>query len=252
MELDSALKSSNNSISELQKKLITLREQLKSIATNDNNFVQPESGGFVSDAKSKLLALQLNEQDLLKKYTENNRLVVNVRKEIDLVKNYINELELEARKKAKVGNPLYLKSETELNSYLARHASIKSQLSAVDGEINALNTTELDLENLKREKLLNEKNYQVYTDRAEESHLLDEMNRLKLANISVIQSASPPVVPVNPNRIKIVLQGVLCGMVLALGCAFLSEWASQSFSTPEKVERLLGVPVLISIPYCEK
>jgi uncharacterized protein involved in exopolysaccharide biosynthesis len=256
MDLDTALKVSTNGINELQHKVATLRSQLQVISVHDAAYDRPDPSPIISDTKAKLLTLQLNEQELLKKYTETNRYVVNVRKEIELVSNFIKEQEREAAARSSSGSPLYqdlkrelLRAEMELNALTARAASIRKQLASVGRNISLINLTEQQLENLKRDKAINEKNYQVYQDRAEENRLLDEMNRLKLANISVIQAATPPLAPVKPDRIKIVLIGVACGAVLAVGSALLTERVSRRYSTPDRVEELLGVPVLISIPY---
>ena len=258
MEMDTELKNCNNSISELQKKVVTLRSQLKSISTGNDNYGQPDSDKNLVETKSRLLAMQLNEQELLRKYTENNRMVINARNEIALVQNFLKEQEHVANIKAKTDNPLYqeinrdlFRAETDLNSINSKAASIKRQMETVDGEIRSLNLTEKDLDNLKREKIVNEKNYQSYQVRAEESRRLDEMNRLKLANISMIQLATPSVEPVKPKKAKILLIGYIFGAVLGIGSAFLSESLSQTFSSPEKVEQLLGLPVLLSIPYSE-
>ncbi len=256
MDLDTALKSSNNGIYELQNKVLTLRSQIKSVSAADAHSGAPETTSVISDAKAKLLTLQLNEQDLLKKYTESNRYVVNARKEIQLVDDFIKEQEREAAVRAKTGNPLYqdlrrdlLRSEADLAALTARAASLRNQLASVGSEMRTINMTEQQLENLKREKAVNEKNFEVYQDRAEESRILDEMNRLKLTNVSVIQPADVPLVPVKPNRLKIVLVGLLCGAAIAVGSAFLTERISRKYNTPDRVEELLGVPVLISIPY---
>ena len=49
--------------------------------------------GIVDDVKNTLLNLQLKEQDLLMKYKEDNPMVVNVRKEITLMKEYLQRQE---------------------------------------------------------------------------------------------------------------------------------------------------------------
>lgn len=256
MELDTAAKNADSSISELQKKTATLRDQLKNISTSEANYSQSEREKIIVEAKARLLTLQLNEQQLLKKYTENNRLVVNARKEIGLVQDFLREQEDEVSRKSRTGTPVYqdlrkelLKAESELSAQRAKSASVKGQLGSIEREIQSLDLTEQRLSSLNREKSLNEKSYQAYAGRAEDARMLDEMNRLKLANISVIQPAVVPVEPVKPKKWLLLLTGFLAGGVFGVGSAFLAEQRSRNFSTPERVEKLLGVPVLISIPY---
>lgn len=256
--LDTNLKGTENSISELQKKIVELKQQLQTIGENDGSYTQTERDKIIVEGKAKLLALQLQEQDLRKKYTEDNRLVVNARKDIALVKDFLREQEEELGKKVRNANPVFqdikrdlFRAETEVSGLNSRAAVISSQLRSVDGEIRALDLSEKRLENLKREKALNEKNYQTYAERTEEARISDEMNRLKLANISVIQTAAVPSEPVMPKKKLNLVIGLLLGAAAGIGIALLGEYLSQDFSTPEKVESMLGLPVLVSIPYKE-
>jgi uncharacterized protein involved in exopolysaccharide biosynthesis len=256
--LDTTLKTTENTISELQKKVSSLKSQLVAINDSDGYYTGTERDRIIIDAKSKLLALQLTEQELLKKYTESNRLVVNARKDIALVQSFLREQEDELAKKVKSANPVYqdirrdlVRAETEVSGLSSKAAVIRGQLSGIDGEIRSLDLTEKKLENLKREKGINEKNYQNYAERTEEARIADEMNRLKMANISVIQSASVPSEPILPKKGLNILIGLLIGGAIAIGSAFFAEYMLQDFSTPEKVENLLGLPVLASIPYKE-
>ncbi len=82
-------------------------------------------------------------------------------------------------------------------------------MQAIDGEIRSLDLSEKNLENLKREKGINEKNYQNYAERTEEARISDEMNRLKLSNISVIQSATVPSEPILPKKQLNILIGLM-------------------------------------------
>lgn len=256
--LDANLKTTQNTISELQKKAGALKQQLRAIGENEGSYTQTERDKIIVDAKAKLLTLQLHEQDLLKKYTESNLLVVNARKDIALVRAFIREQEQELGRKVRNANPVYqdikrdlVRAETDASGLISKAAVISSQLRSVDGEIRALDLSEKKLENLKREKAINEKNYQAYSERTEEARISDEMNRLKLANISVIQTAFVPSKPVMPKKLLNMVIGLLLGTAVSIGIAFLAEYLLRDFSTPEKVEKLLGMPVLASIPYKE-
>lgn len=229
IDLDTALKVCINSISELQGRVAVLRSQLYEVTGDATASLGEEKGTDIHEAKSR---------------------------QVELAGTFLKEQELAARRKARLENPLYLElrrallaAEADLKSQTLKADSLKGQVKSVDYALGALNFNEQRLADLMREKLLSEKNYQSYRERAEESHRLDDMNRLKLANISIIQPATPPGEPSKPNRLKMVLLGVLSGSVLGVGSAFVSEYRAKTLSTPEQVERLLGVPVLLSIPY---
>ncbi|HJV36946.1 GNVR domain-containing protein, partial [Geomonas sp.] len=133
----------------------------------------------------------------------------------------------------------------------AKAATLRVQLREVDGALQSLDSREKEIQQLKREQSIDEKNYQNYADRAEEARIADDMNRLKLANVSVIEKGSVPTIPVSPKRMRNIALGAILGALAGIGFAFLSEHGTQSFSTPESVERRLGLPVLAAIPYRE-
>lgn len=254
-DLDTAYKASQHMIEDLQKRVATLKSQFRTISNSDEHYTTTERDRVVTETKSRLLALQLNEQELRRKYRDDSRLVQNNRDEIAMVEKFLKEQEADIRKKAKSNSPIYqgveaemLKAEADLNSQRARSAAIHKQLGQVDGEIRSLDLREKDMQNLKREYVMNEKNQQIYRDKAEEARIAEDMNKRKLANISVIQQAVPPLEPVSPKKKINLALGMVIGMIAALAIAFLSENLSQTISTPGSAEKRLGLPVLAVIP----
>jgi polysaccharide biosynthesis protein PslE len=257
--LDTGLKSTQSSIQELQKKVTSLKGHIAAISRNKANYTNTERDRIIVDTQSRLLALQLNEQDLLKKYTENNRLVLDIRKQIAIVRGFLKEQESDINSKVKTGNQVYqnteielIRSESELNAQKGKAMAMNQQLAEVDGSIRSLDYSEKDMQKLKREQAINEKNYQAYQEKTEEARITDDMNRLKMSNITVIQKAIAPPEPIKPKKMFNIALAIVLGMVSGLGLAFLSESTSQSFSTPEQVENRLGLPVLAAIAFKEE
>ena len=177
-----------------------------------------------------------------------------MREAIQLVKGFLKTQEEEIGRKVRTGNPVYQEVEKELSKAEAEFASqragavtLAQQLAQLDREIHAFDQKENALRNLQRELSTNEKNYQIYVEKLEEARLSDALNYQKIANISVIQAPVAPRKPVKPKKLLNIILSVLLGAVAGLGYAFFLEYISQSFSTPEQVERRLGLPVLTSI-----
>ena len=257
-ELDTELKNTQKTISEMHKRLLTLKEQIKTLSESNTRHTSTERDRIIVETKARLLALQLNEQALSKKYTATNRLVVNARKEIQMVKDNLKEQEEEISSKVKTEDRVYqnteielLKAETELNAQKGKASVLSQQLAEVNGKVRALDYSEKDIQQLKREQAINEKNYQTYSEKTEEARITDDMNRLKMANISVIQKAAAPAGPLKPKKMMNIALSIIAGLVTGLGLAFVRESASMSFSTPEKVENRLGMPVLATISFKE-
>ena len=257
-ELDTSLKKTQNQVDELQKKLSSLRSQQEARAKDKSLYTTTDREKIITDARSRLLDLQLKEQNLLKEYNENNRLVRNIREEIQLVQVFLKEQELEISGKVRTGNPVFqevekelIKAKAELSAQIAKAAAQKVQLAKVENETGSFDLLENEYQNLKRDLETNEKNYRIYLERQEEARISEEMNRQKMANISVIQVATAPTEKIKPKKRLNILLGVLIGIISSLGFAFFSESKSQKFSTPESVERRLGLPVLATLLHKE-
>ena len=260
-DLDSSLNSTQNQIDELRTKLSFLKAKIKDIPkTNTLNEQSSERDSMISQVKTQLLNLRMKEQELLQKYKESSALVANVRQEIASLQDFLKQQD----ENASTGNReevnlVYqdlekeiVRTEADLNAQLAKVSLLGKQLSQVNSATRSLDLREKELQTLKREMSVNEKNYLNYADKLEEARISEDMNRQKMANISVIELAVEPSVPIKPNRKLRVLLGVVLGGVAAVGFAFFSEYVSQGLSTPESAERRLRIPVLASLPYNKK
>jgi len=258
-ELDTTLKTAQNQVRELQKRLSTLKNQMRTVSKDVPLFTETERYKIIDDAKTQLLTLQLKEQQLLQKYNENTPLVVNVRKEINIVQDFIKKQEEDLKGKVRTGqNIVYqdleremIKTGADLSSQEAKSATLQGQIAQLDIEIRTLDLRENELQNLKRELAANERNYKTYLEKVEEALISDDLNRLKMTNISVIQAASVPAKPIKPKKKLNIALAIIFGAVSGLGLAFISEYKNQGLSTPESAERRLGLPVLGTVPYKE-
>jgi uncharacterized protein involved in exopolysaccharide biosynthesis len=243
MKLDTDLKNTGTRINELQERLSSPKSQMQTMSEDKDRYTQTERDEITVNAKARLLDLRLKEQQLLEKYKESNRLVMNVRKEIELVTDFLRQQEEDTASKEA------LKTEAELNSQSAKEKTIRLQLSQVDREIQSMDLKENELVDLKREAATNDKNYRTYVDKLEEARISDDMNLQKMANVSVIQAATVPAKPIKPKKALNILLGIILGAVSGLGFAFFSEYSSHGLSTPKSVEKRLGLPVLTTVSY---
>ena len=86
-------------------------------------------------------------------------------------------------------------------------------------------------------------------DKLEEARISDDMKLQKMANVSVIQATTVLAKPIKPKKTLNILLGIILGAVSGTGYAFLSEYVSHGLSSPESVEKRLGLPVLTTVAY---
>lgn len=90
--------------------------------------------------------------------------------------------------------------------------------------------------------------------RAETARIVASMKtelsgQLKGNNVRVIDTALPPEKPIRPKKLASLLLGLIGGLAVGVGLAFLIELLDQSVRTQEDVENKLGLPFLGQIPF---
>jgi capsular exopolysaccharide synthesis family protein len=89
-----------------------------------------------------------------------------------------------------------------------------------------------------------EQNRSIYNDYSEHSKKLKVATSVNLNEITLVDSAEVPTVPVKPNRLLNITMAVLVGLLGGVGLAFFLEYIDDSVKTPDEVERYLRTPLL--------
>jgi polysaccharide biosynthesis protein PslE len=196
----------------------------------------------ISAIRNKLSELKLQEEKLLGGYNEQSIPVVKIRQEIARAKQL-----LEKEEKTYHGKAVSSISQN-VSALKAKEASQQQHLAAYQAEINRINSAEMRLSELERQVKINEDNYQLYLKKMEEARISNAMDSQKLANISVVEPALPPLKPVKPKILLNIILSILLGACSSIGLAFFLEYFSHTFNRPEDVEQQASLRVLAAIP----
>ena len=210
--------------------------------------------------EAQLLQLRLRERELRSQFRETDRQVVSVREQIAVVERFLSDREGASGKRVRVGrNQIYdglenglVHARVELAEMEAVIAPATRRRAKLLSELKLLPVREQHLGELLREREAYERSYENYEARLEDARTFADMDRQLMADISIIQSALPPVKPIRPDKRMNMAAGVLIGLVLALGTGFVFEFLRTGWDTPEQVTAQLGIPVLGSIRYQEQ
>jgi uncharacterized protein involved in exopolysaccharide biosynthesis len=252
--LDSDYKTIKNQLQGLEGKIASQDTQMKTILENIP-VSTVEEGGNLEKAKADLFALKREEQKLLTKYTETSFPVLNLRKEIDLVKQFIlaEQKNERANTIASGKKAMYSQLEKERLGAMSESTTLEAsshvialQIKDLDKKIQRLDKLNKELIVMERDRTADEKNYQLYLSKVEEAKVSEEMDQLKMSNISVIQSAEVPRVPDGrPKKTKLLLGGIFAA-IMSVGLAFVFEYLQGGYTRPDQAAEDLGLPVLAS------
>lgn len=255
-DLDALHKQSQDRVAEMGRRLAALNAQVTSVNQQASSDMSSDRYGVLDNAKKEVLDMKMKEQDLLKKYTDTSETVTSLRTQIETAEKFIDEQEKDLRTKVAAGNPVVqelqrqiVATQADYQSEQSKSAVMQGQLAELDKQLANLAVPENDLRDLQRQLATAEDNYKTYNERLQEAQMTEDMNRLKMTNISVIQAATVPADPIKPRKAVNLGIGVILGGILGVGLAFLTEYLSQGFTTPLSVERRLGLPVLAVVPF---
>ena len=169
--LDDSFKIEQNRAQGLREKLAWVKDRISQVPKEiPLSSVLSSEQGIIGQAKNNLLTLQLQEQELLNKYTEKNPHVQSLRKEMELVSQFIEEQEANLAGSVTTGkNPLYQEMEmqlfhtqADLVSAEAQSQVIAQQISEIDKKLEELRSLEVEFEELSRQVKADERNYLNY------------------------------------------------------------------------------------------
>jgi excisionase family DNA binding protein len=211
------------------------------------------SDQLVREASMRLLDLELQENELLRDYTESNRKVQSVRASIGLVREFLvsaereasAEEEVERRDRLAVVGALEqeiarLNGEIELLLRYERQAAVlqaseqrrvvesacqdlRRRQAEVQAELLALDGDEQALRRLERQVTVAAAAVEQGRALLDESLLSERFDREKRTNVRVIERAAPPVLPSGLSRTLKLALGLLAGLVAGAGTAVLVD-----------------------------
>lgn len=207
--------------------------------------------------KQRLRQLELELVDLKTRFTEDYP-------DVKKMKREIAELKRRMAEKSALGDD---QKETPDNT---AYITLASQLSSTRSEIKSLNQQKADLmakvEEYRRRientpKIEQEYNAMVLDRNNTQAKYEDLLRKTMEANVAMglereqkgerftlIDPARLPERPYKPNRMAIIMIGLVLGIGAGVGFAALREFSDQAIHNPDGLARISSLPILVSIP----
>ena len=255
-DFEAQLKTAQTEISAEQEKALALRAEASAHPRQIPNSAREEPDPVITHIKTNLLTLELQRNELLTRYTSTSSVVKELDNRIAQVKKTLAAEDSKIRRGTTTGlNPVYQTLETQLalsRGQLAALAARESQLlSHVENyrqQLKDLDVRALDLGKLEREVDRNREAYAKYVVKQEEARISAALDRSKILNLSIVETAQIPFEPVAPQKAFVIMLAGVLGLITGLGVAFLRERFDPTVKTPWEIEMYAGLPVLTALP----
>lgn len=210
---------------------------------------------------TRLAELERTLTTLSAEYRQTYPDIVQARQEIEAVKDQlaikygVSKDEVKAGS-AKLIDPMLRdqmrqrdEAKNELEVLRERLRRLLEQVKQYEGRVERVPAREQELMILIRDYDNMQKNYQSLLDKSLNARLAENLEkRQKGEQFRILDLANLPVIPESPNRLLILLGGLVVGCGLGFGSAFGIELLWPSFRRPEEAESFLGLPILAGIP----
>ncbi len=200
------------------------------------------SGGVVSELRSNQLKMERDYETKLKTYKPDWPAMVTLKADIEKgqqhLKGLIEEMGARARSDAYAEYQTALRQEQTLSAEVDR-----SKGEAINQSSAAVEYTNLKVEIETRRQMFDE-----LLKKQSETEVSARLQGTRDSNIRIIDSALMPGGPFRPSLRQDVTYGLMLGLLLGVGIAFLIEFLDRTIKSPEEIERRLKLPTLAVVP----
>lgn len=255
LDLEGQYRDTRSAVASTQERLRMLQLELARTPQRMTTQVRA-SPRVIEELESTLAKLELKRSELLAVYQPGYALVGETEEQIRKTREAIAYARDNAPEERTTDvNPMFSwlvtevsRTKTELSSLSVTLNTTEDDLKGTRAEISHTEQIQVHGRELIRAVEVAEENYRIYLRKQEEARIADALDRQRIANVAVAQSATPALVATGPPRGLMAFVGLMLSLLGSVGAVVIAEWIDPTFRTPEEVEWHLQIPVLASIP----
>jgi uncharacterized protein involved in exopolysaccharide biosynthesis len=239
-----------------KKRIEALVEQTQNIPQRQTTMLRTSDNAILQQQlKSSLLNLEMKRTELLTRFHETYPLVVEVDKQIAQARLALADATATpVQEKTTDRDPIYemvrqdlTHSNAELVTLRARANSLNQEAAEDRARVEWLQQQSVAQGDLLRIAQAAESNYMLLLHKQEEARISDELDSRRIFNVSIIQRASTPVLPMHPATWYL-MYGAMLGIIFSFGTAVGADRLDPTFRTLDELELTLQVPILAVLP----
>ena len=211
-----------------------------------------------SPAEGRLDELRLELRQLERRYTDRHPEVVRARTEIEELEGAIARggTAATAAPEPSALQVRHMQLQAELGAVEERLANARRERQALltesdsyQNRVEAAPRHEAALAALHRDYETTQEQYHALLERLRNARMAEDREKTQQGGVfRIVEPPRVPAAPASPNRLRLILMGILAGLGLGVGAAFFSEQVDPSFRDVDDVETSLRLPVLAAVP----
>ncbi|ROS06131.1 uncharacterized protein involved in exopolysaccharide biosynthesis [Sinobacterium caligoides] len=231
--------------------LVRLKSEINRLAAVVGSTLKPD------DLKKLILQNQSELNALKVKFTDEHPAVIDKRNLIKSMKSQQGNARVSEVNVASADNPLYVQLLTKKNSLTLEIRSSKEKLVSLEEQLKAVNVAiakspdvEVKYQDLSRHYQEVSMKYAEIKMKQRTAGLAVQLEQeLRSERFTLIEPPTEPQAPTSPNRIVIVILGLLLSAGVGLAVALLKDALDQSIRGNNAVMGVTGVMPLVTIQY---
>jgi polysaccharide biosynthesis transport protein len=205
---------------------------------------------FVNEASKKIADLRVERQALLREYTPDSDEVRDKDSQIKELEKAVetnvskNKTDLDSYRK-NIADAIITNLQREFNRTKAVEDKIRVSYNQQYGEAQGQDNAGIQIKILDGRIKTNKEFLESLTKQERENNVVAVGSE---NNISVVDIAIPPDLPISPRRLTTVVAAMLLSTLFGAGLALFLEYLDDTIHSTEEVETHLGLPAIAAIP----
>lgn len=196
----------------------------------------------IENLKADLANLRQEYTDLTQRFTDQHP---DVQRKLGQISQMEERIGNEERS---VYDAVLRQARTTFEAAADQERQLETMLNQATGRASTLNEALIRYRSLQSEIETMRNTLNSLLERQSETGVSARLQGRQTSNIRTIDQAAIPLSPSSPNLRLNLLLGMIVGLMLGVGVAFVQEYLDNSIKSPEDVERHTGLPSLGIVP----
>jgi succinoglycan biosynthesis transport protein ExoP len=250
----SAVEALDMEISNAEDQLNNLRINLAAYKV-DLNAVSLPSG--ITRLKQNLMSTIPNLAELLGRYSWRDAKVINLNQETKAISDslqtaiadYVNSAFPKLADYARKDLTDFLMLDINVEFMRNKSAAMSKSIGRLKSRLTKNPAIAVTVDRLQSEVDRYTELYNLFVQHSQYAAIDQSAKRIEAeSKYMIVQPAEMPLAPVSPSRIKMLVLGVILGLMIGIGIILLLVILDESFKKVEEIEAELNLPVLATIP----